>query len=398
MIPGLTTAAAGMNVNELTQQLLANNLANDDTPGFKASMAEYIESPVQDIYESSYGGPLTSYVGQMGTGVTFQEGVPDFTAGTMQQTGRALDVGIADTLLSGSYASVQGAGSVAGPVTVGAQGRLGVNGQPLAVYDANGNVLPGVYAVRNPQYQGSAALTGTAGAPDYDASGNPSYVFANAAGQIIGVPGQDNAQGMAIRVGTNADMGYHSFFPVDYSSVSGATGIALTKDGALQLDGNNTLVDAAGHPILPIGANGQPIVGGRIVVNPNYEGTSLFGADGQPLTDANGQVSYRVYDANNNVVAGRLGTVDADVTQLSPLGQTEFMVGNSLSAASVLPQLRVGTGQLNPGSLEESNVNTTSIMTQMLNASSAYEANQRMVQTEDQLMQTAVTDVGKVNS
>ncbi|GMA63526.1 flagellar basal body protein [Alicyclobacillus fastidiosus] len=401
MIPGLTTAAAGMSVEELAQQMLANNLANQDTPGFKVSMPEDIESPVQEIYQSSYGGGAKSYVGQMGTGVTFQEGVPNFSSGTMQQTGRSLDVGISDTTLSGTYGTVQGpAGqtSAAGPITVGNQGRLGINGQPLAVLDGNGNVIQGVYAVRNPQYQGTA-LTGTASAPDYDAAGNPSFLFANAQGQIVGVPGEDTTQGMSIRVGNQADMGDHSFYPVDYVSATGATGIALTKDGALQLDANNTLVDAAGHKILPIGSNGLPIQGGKIVINPNYQGSSLFGPSGQALTDSNGQVSYRVYGPNNNVIpGGRLGTVDVDVTQVSPLGQTEFMVGNSLTAASVMPQLKPGTGQLNPGSLEESNVDPTTIMTQMMNASNMYEANQRMVQTEDQLLQTAVTDVGKVSS
>lgn len=407
MIQGLTTAAAGMAVEERLQQLLANNLANEQTPGFKVSAGEFLETPVQNVYSMQYGGPLQNYIGQMGTGVVFQEGVPSFSAGTLSQTGRSLDVAIADSTPSGPLATVQGPGAgganaanaqttVAGVVAVGNGGRLGVNGQPLAVFDANGQAVTGLYAVRNPQYQGTA-LTGIAGSPDYDGAGHPSFLFANAQGQVVATPGENAAQSYGVRVGTASDMGNHSFYAVNYVSSQGQTGIALTKDGALQLDANNNLVDSAGNLILPIGANGQPIAGGRITINSNYSGQSLFGPGGQALTDAQGQPSYRVYGANGNVVAGaRLGTVDADVTTLSPLGATEFQVGNSLTAATVLPQLQVGTGQLKPGELEQSNVDPTSTMTQMMNAVNLYEANQRMVQTEDTMLNVTTTDIGKV--
>ncbi|WAH36847.1 flagellar basal body rod C-terminal domain-containing protein [Alicyclobacillus dauci] len=396
---GLTTAAAGMQVNERIQQLLANNLANQATPGFKVSNPEAIENPVDQMYRGQNG--TYSYIGNMGTGVTFQEGVPDFSAGTLSQTGRALDVAITDTLASGQYAAVQGGATgstpMPGVVTVGNGGRLGVNGQALAVFDANGQPVQGVYAVRNPNYRGTA-LTATASAPDYDAGGNPSYLFANAQGQVIGVPGQGAAEGLSIRVGNQSNMGYHSFYPVHYVSSQGQQGIALTKSGSLQVDSNNTLVDSAGNVILPVGANGQPIQGARIVINPRFQGPEVFAKDGQPVTDSQGQASYTVVNAAGQPVPGaRLGTVDADVTQLSPLGQTEYMVGNSFAPATVLPQLRTGTGQLQPGQLEESNVDPTTTMTLMLNAVNSYEANQRVIQTEDSLLQTATTDIGKVN-
>ncbi|GMA57570.1 hypothetical protein GCM10025858_20730 [Alicyclobacillus sacchari] len=193
-------------------------------------------------------------------------------------------------------------------------------------------------------------------------------------------------------------MGYHSFFPVNYTDANGTKGIAVTRDGAMQLDANNNLVDAAGHTIMPIGPNGQLIVGGRIEVNPAYTGTQLFGANGQALYDANGQPSYRVYDANNQLVqGGRLGLVNADVTQVSPLGEGELMVGSSYIPGNVLPMLQTGTGRLETEALEQSNVDPTSTMTQMLNAVNVYQANQRVVQTVDSLLNTAVNDIGKVN-
>lgn len=401
MIRGLTTAAAGMNTDERMQQLLANNLANARTPGFKQSLAEAVEMPVRAQYRENYGNGPGKYIGMMGSGVVFQEGVPNFAKGVMQKTGRGLDVGLADTLPSGTYAAVQGANGQAGPkqgnVVVGANNRLSVGGQPLTVFGANGQAVTGIYAVRNPNYKGTA-LTSSAGSPDYDAAGNPSYLFANAAGQVVNPPiTAGGGSPYAIRVGNQADMGRHSFYPVAYTSTQGAKGIAVTRDGAFQLDANNNLVDSAGHRILPVGANGQIIQGGRITMNQNYAGSSVFNSDGTPRTDSAGQPAFRVYNAAGAVVqGGRLGTVDANVTQISPLGATEFMVGNSLTAANVTPLLTTGTAQMNPGHLESSNAKPASVISQMLAVTNSYQANSRVIQTEDNLLNVAANQIGKV--
>ncbi|KUO95244.1 flagellar basal body rod C-terminal domain-containing protein [Ferroacidibacillus organovorans] len=50
----------------------------------------------------------------------------------------------------------------------------------------------------------------------------------------------------------------------------------------------------AGQPILPVDANGAPIAGARVLVNPAYHGAALFGASGSPVVDAQGNESYRV--------------------------------------------------------------------------------------------------------
>ncbi|WP_067926769.1 flagellar hook-basal body protein [Alicyclobacillus shizuokensis] len=402
MIRGLTTAAAGMVADERMQQLLANNLANLETPGFKASDGSMLSFPNQLLAAMDYSGESggKSPIGQLGTGVVFQEGVPLFSQGDLTQTGRNLDVGIRDQTPTGTYATVVGPGgqpeSAAGTVTVGAGGRLSLDGQPLAVLDANGNVLAGVYAIRNPAYQGQA-LYAADGEPDYDASGNPSYLFANAAGQVLASPQDAAWQDASIRVGNEQDMGWHSFFAVAYTSPEGAAGVALTRDGHFEVNAQHTLVDAAGHAVLPVDANGQPIVGARIVINPNYQGDTLFAADGGPVFDAAGQPSYEVVGANNQPLAGaRLGLVDADVTQLQPLGETEYMLG-TLNPQTVIAALRPGTGDLSPGSLEQSNADAASTVTNMMMVIGQYQANQQVIQTEDTLLDKAVNDVGRVN-
>ncbi|MCL6549281.1 MAG: hypothetical protein K6T30_10290, partial [Alicyclobacillus sp.] len=406
---GITTSASGMLVDERIQELLANNLANSQTTGFKASFAEQMAYPTQQIELSDYNtGGVSRQIGTMGTGVLFQEGVPLFSQGLIQSTGRSLDVAIQDNLPPGTYAAVQagpgGAGAAApavrvagGTIAVGAGGRLEVGGQPLAVLNASGAALPNVYAVRNPAYTGTQ-LVGADGKPVVDASGNLSYFFANAQGTVIGSSANPAWQGAALLVGNADDVGPHSFFPVAVQQPDGTEGLALTRDGHFSQDANGILRDAAGNPVLPIGANGQPMTGDRIRLNPAYQGQTLFNANGSAAIDSNGQPSYEIVNAAGAVVGGgRLGTVNVEPRLLQPLGQTEYQVGGSLNAQTVLARLQPGTGSLVIGSLEESNVDVTRVMVQMMAAVQNYTANQHALSMQDAEVEKAVTDVGKVN-
>lgn len=402
MINGLTTAAAGMLEDERYQQLLANNLANLSTPGFKASTGAAAEFPVHLMEEMNYGqNGGGQVIGNMGTGVVFQEGVPMFIQGQLTQTNRNLDVALVDNTPPGTYVAMPGPNgqsvSMLGAPVAGAGGRLSVNGQPIAVVNSQGAVMPNVYAVKNPKYQGHL-LYAADGRPNYDGNGQPSYLFESGAGQVVAIPGQVGSEGMSLRIGNQNDMGNHAFFAVAYQSIQGLSGIALTRDGHFEVNGQHVLTDASGHAILPIGQNGLPIPGATIVLNQNYQGTGLFASNGDPLVDAKGNPSYQVMGANGQLIVGaKLGPVNADVTQLSPLGQTEFQVGGSFAPAQVLPALQPSTAALKPGELEQSNVNATQTMVQMMQIVNQYQANQTVIQTEDSTLGLAVSDVGKVS-
>jgi flagellar hook protein FlgE len=216
-------------------------------------------------------------------------------------------------------------------------------------------------------------------------------------GRALDVAIQDSATAAA-----TPDGGWHSFLPVAYTSPQGAAGLALTRDGHLDTDAQGVLIDAAGHPVVPVDAAGLPLYNARIVINPAYRGTALFSADGGPVIDANGQPSYTVRPAGNlagaPVAGARLGLVDANVQQLAPLGETEWMIGGQLQAVPPAGSIRPGTGTITPGALETASVDEAATMTRMLAAVAQYEANQRVIQAEDQTLGQAVTDVGKVNA
>ena len=54
------------------------------------------------------------------------------------------------------------------------------------------------------------------------------------------------------------------------------------------------------------------------------------------------------------------------------------------------------TGRIHQGALEGSNANSAQIMTQMINVARAYEAAQRLVQVQDELLGRTIQSLGRV--
>ena len=164
---GLYIAASGMVAEMARQDLIANDLANSSTPGYKADRA----------VQGSFGNMLLQNtqtgqtVGPLGNGARIERQVTDLTAQPLKETGEDLDFAIAGE----GYFAVQTAQGTRytrnGQFAVDAQGRLVSNaGDP--VLDANGRTITatngtvdprriGVVALTNPVKQGDSLATGT---------------------------------------------------------------------------------------------------------------------------------------------------------------------------------------------------------------------------------------------
>lgn len=100
MFRGFYTAASGMISQQRRQDLLTNNLANANTPGFKAdrsSLRAFPDLLLSRIGETSVGGraiPTNSRIGALATGVYMQEAMPNFRQGDLRETGNILDIAL----------------------------------------------------------------------------------------------------------------------------------------------------------------------------------------------------------------------------------------------------------------------------------------------------------------
>lgn len=97
MIRALWTAATGMETQQLNMDVIANNLANVNTSGFKKSRADFQELMYQSIRTpgSSTSADTESPTGiQVGLGSRAAAVQKLFTVGDFQATGNELDIGI----------------------------------------------------------------------------------------------------------------------------------------------------------------------------------------------------------------------------------------------------------------------------------------------------------------
>ncbi len=147
--------------------------------------------------------------------------------------------------------------------------------------------------------------------------------------------------------------------------------ISYTRDGAFKKDANGRIVDKSGNVLLPEIVIPQNSM--ALEITPAGEVRALTGQNGEP------QILGQIDIANFINPAG-----------LKSIGKNLF----APTAASGQPnQARPGTsglGFLSQGELEASNVNIVDEMVNMISAQRAYETNSKVIQTSDQMMQTAV--------
>src|SRR4051794_11249129 len=97
MNPALSTAATGMAAQQTRTEVIANNLANVSTTGFKRSRAQFEDLLYQNIQGPQVLGSSesnTSPAIQVGRG-THLTGVTRLNSqGALEHTGRSLDVGL----------------------------------------------------------------------------------------------------------------------------------------------------------------------------------------------------------------------------------------------------------------------------------------------------------------
>lgn len=94
MIYGLYQSAAGMMVNEYRQDVVANNLANAETVGFKRDVATFAER----LRASEAGlrdGPSNDLMEALSGGIWLARTQTDFTEAAQVDTGNPLDVALA---------------------------------------------------------------------------------------------------------------------------------------------------------------------------------------------------------------------------------------------------------------------------------------------------------------
>ncbi len=208
MLGSLSTAATGMSAQQFMMDIIANNLANVNTTGYKQSRAEFASLAYQDIFTA---GTPTSQNTQSPTGLYRGHGVRTvatnrlFTLGNIKHTGNPLDIAIGgDGFFQVQLQNGQIAYTRDGSFKLDGQGRIVTSDGYIVVpnivipSDAtsidiapNGTVTV-MGANGTPTQVGSITLVKFLNPAGLNAIGDNLYTATSASGQPIqGVPNQD---------------------------------------------------------------------------------------------------------------------------------------------------------------------------------------------------------------
>ncbi|MCM3597489.1 flagellar hook-basal body protein [Metabacillus idriensis] len=167
MLRGFYTATAGMLAQQRRTEMLSNNIANANTPGYKsdqAALKAFPEMLLKRVESSKVPSPASPTVGTLNTGVYLQEMIPQFTQGDLRETGLISDVALVEELVPyNAETNAKGALLFAvqtpanevrytrngqftrnenGELTLAGNPVLGTNGQPISVASDQFEITP----------------------------------------------------------------------------------------------------------------------------------------------------------------------------------------------------------------------------------------------------------------
>ncbi len=396
-------ALTGLNAANQDLSVTANNLANVATTGFKGSRAEFA-----DLFASSQQGVSATAVGN---GVAVSEVAQQFGQGNIETTGNNLDMAI-----SGN-----------GFFTLSDNGALTYTRNGQFQLDKNGNVVTaqGLHLQVYPPLANGGFNTG--GLADLSLNTNQSAPQATSTAQITA------------NLPANAAKPVNAFTPTDPNSYNNST--SLTVYDSLGAAHTATLYFIKGA--VANAWSSQLYVDGTAVGTPQALTYSNTGALTAP---ANGQVAFPAYTpatgaaamsvtfdfsqttqygdnfgvtavSQNGFTTGKLTGVSVDSTGvvqarftngrsinlgqiamanfanpqgLQQLGNANWSATNASGAAVDGVAGNSGFGTIASGSLEHSNVDTTSALVEMIVAQRDFQANAQMIQTDNQITQTVI--------
>lgn len=159
------------------------------------------------------------------------------------------------------------------------------------------------------------------------------------------------------------------FFTVSYTNKNNETSIKYTRDGSFRLGTNGYLMTHDGDYVLST-------TGSRIRLN--------------PLLDFRVDINGNIMQGEDNTPVAQLRIRDfVDYNYLEKFGENYFQPVDGA-------RFQDAEAKVYQGYLETANMSVVTEMVNMINISRAYETNQKVIQTYDSTLETAVTQIGRL--
>ncbi len=399
------TAISGLNAASNDLNVTANNIANANTTGFKQSRAEFA-----DVYAV---GNLGSSANAIGAGVTTSRVSQEFTQGTIQFTEKSLDLAI-----NGQGFFILDDGGTQKYTRNGAFGldRNGFmttgDGKQLITFqaDTSGNITgatgplqidtsdqaPTATAAVDLTVNLDAAATAIPGATVFNANDPTTFNNSTSTTVFDSLGNQHLASFFFRKDAANDWLQFTQIDGVDVTATAGGDSLTFNSAGALTVPAGGSLNTASFT--LP-GATAATL-------SLNFAGTTQFGSAFGVSTlrqdgFATGRISGLDIDDNGVVFArftngqsrvqGQVAMANFSSPEgLQPLGGTAWAETFGSGLALIGAPNTSTFGVIQAGALEDSNVELSEQLVNMIVAQRNFQANAEMISTVDQVTQSII--------
>ena len=413
-IGSFSASLSGLNANQQKLSVIGNNLANLNTVAFKGSSVNF-----SDLVSQSIGGPSANPM-QIGLGVTVGQISPNFSQGSVENTGIATNVAIqgAGFFVVGSGANR--AYTRAGNFGFDADGMMvTADGQPVQGYTAidpvtgqiNSGGAPTNIVVPPGVLRAPVATTSMSAILNLDAAAPLNSTFTSSI-QVYDSLGVTHVVSLNFVNTAPGAWTYTATVP-DAEVTGGAVGSGQLATGTLTFNNQGRLTTVNGGAAADVtipspvagwanGAAAGPLTWDLIDVNgaatvTGYSAPSATASVTQNGAPSGAPSSIIVIDQEGNLMAsfgvGQTVTVGklAMATFNNPQGLvklgTNLYSESEASGSAVVGTAGTGSrGTLIGSSLEQSNVDIAHEFTQMILAQRGYQASSKGITVADELL------------
>ena len=410
---------SGLNATSKNLQVIGNNIANANTFGTKVSRAEFA-----DMYASALNGAGASSVG---IGTKLASVAQQFTQGNIKTTENPMDLSI-------NGAGFFQVGDGTSPITYTRNGQFKVDRDGFVVNNANlrlmgyaadgeGQIQPGL-AVPLQLPTGGVAPRTTSGMEfelNLDSRADVTTPAAGAAIDFNDADTYNNATSLTVYdvQGREVALTYYFqksgegtwnvFATANGTTVAGSDGdpqpvttLTFAADGSAPTDPAGPITIDIPGTTTASGSLTLPIAGVELDLTAATQFGSPFGVtDVQQDGFAAGQLTAIVVENNGIIMArysngqsrpaGQIEIANFRNPQgLQPLGDNQWARTFASGDAVVGVPGDGNLGSLQAGALEESNIDLTGELVNMIVAQRIYQANAQTIKTQDQVLQTLV--------
>ncbi len=407
---GFQQGVSGLNAASRNLDVIGNNIANANTVGAKLSRAEFA-----DVYASASSNLGSNAVG---IGVRVDAVTQQFTQGNLRTTENPLDMAINGR----GFFRMSNNGDVtftrAGQFQLDQTGFV-VNSQGARLtgfgVDATGQIATGVPTdIQLPTGGIAPQVTSTADLTlNLDAASTvPLSAFAitdassyTGATSLAVFDGQGNEQAVSLYFRRTATANEWEVFAA-FDGQTLPLGGPPAPVGNVTFSPQGTLVSPAAPAGLSLNLPFSAASGGPSNVALNFPGTTQFGSPfGVTQVSQNGFAAGRLsgfsitpegaiqarFSNGQTQIRGQVALADFRNPQgLVPIGNNQWAQTLASGQPSVSAPGSGNLGVVQGGALEESNVELTQQLVDMITAQRSYQANAQTIQAQDQIMQTLV--------